>query len=136
METSSKMIDLEDRISKVVFNDNKRSVRFDYKSLDQVSKKEVFAYTHNTDNGETFILKVVTCDTFESGLMEILKYVENHKKTMSSFTVNWSKKGEGVYKPEVSYFYCEDMVEVMSKFFNGKDRSDYIIYEVKLNPIS
>ncbi len=151
METANRIIELEDRISKVVFNDNKRSVRFDYKTLEYevsinrvesgqpeyrpVSKKQVFAYTHNTENDETFILKIVTADTFESGLKEILQYVENHKKSMSSFTVKWAKKGNGS-KSESSYFYCEDMVEVMTKFFEGKDRADYIIYEVKLNPIA
>lgn len=151
METANKIIELEDRISKIVYEDNKRTVRFDYKTLEYevsfntlesaqpeyrpVSKKQVFAYTHNTENGETFILKIVTADTFESGLKQILQYVENHKKSMNSFTVKWCKKGT-VGKIEKSYFYCEDAMEAMTKFFTGKDRSEYIIYEVSLNPMA
>ena len=151
METANKIIELEDRISRIVYEDNKRTVHFDYKTLEYevtidriesgqpqfrpVNKKQVFAYTYNPDNGETFILKISTSDTFESALKDILRYVENHKKSMNSFTVLWGKKG-GTTKIEKSYFYCEDAMEAMTKFFTGKDKSEYIIYEVKLNPIA
>src|SRR5687767_8602920 len=132
------IIELEDKISEIVFNDNKRNVHFDYKTLEYdvsfsvvesagveykpVSKKQVIAYTNNKANGETFILKIVTCESFELGLRDILTYVENHKKTMNSFTVKWMKKN--TQKIENSYFYCEDILEVVTKFFDGKDKSD------------
>jgi hypothetical protein len=56
---------------------------------------------------------------------------------MDSFTVNWSKKENGTLGSyNTSYFYCHDITEVISKFFAGKSVRDYVIYEIKLNPIS
>lgn len=150
MEIDNKIIELEDKISRIVYEDNKRTVHFDYKTLQYeisvnriesgqpqfspVDKKQVIAYTYNPNNSETFILKISTAETYELALKDILKYVEDHKKTMNSFTVIWSKKGST--STQKSYFYCEDAMEAMTKFFTGKLKSEYIIYELKLNPIA
>lgn len=148
LETSNKIAELEDSISKIIFNDNKSVVRFDYKTLSNkfipkhggktysFNKKQVIAYTTNHNTGETFVLKVATGDSYEEALKDILYYVESHKKEMNSYTVIWRKKGNTNTQHEKSYFYCENALEVLNKFFEGKDIAEYTIYELKLNPIA
>jgi hypothetical protein len=150
METNKIIIELEDKISELVFSDNGRKLRFDYKSIDyevsidnlesaqpqyrKVNRKQVLAYTYNLQNDETFVLRTSVGDTYESALADILSYVRTHKREMNSYTVVWTKRG--LREKQESYFYCNDVIEVVNKFFEGKDKLEYIIYSIKLNPIS
>ena len=105
---------------------------FEYKQRAKVS-----AFTLNSITQETFLLKEVIGETHLECLTKILEYVEHTKETMNSFTIHWSKKengGLGSYN--TSYFYCHHILEAMDKFFLNKDVRDYVIYDVKLNPIS
>lgn len=100
-------------------------------------RAEVKSFTHNSQTGETFLLKVVSADTHIQCLIKILEYLEHTKKNMNTFTVNWSRIENGVVGSyNTSYFYCHDVIEVVNKFFTGKNVRDYIIYDMKLNPIS
>ena len=108
------------------------SIQFEYKML-----AEVKAFTHNTQTGETFLLKSVSADTHIQCLVKILEYLEHTKKSMNTYTVNWSRVENGSLGTyNTSYFYCHDVIEVVNKFFSGKNIRDYIIYEIKLNQLS
>ena len=97
----------------------------------------VTAYTVNLKMAETFLLKRVVDKDHLSALQSIYEYVASNKETMNSFTVMWSKKEKGVLgSTNKSYFYCHDIKEVIEKFFTNKSVKDYVIYEIKLNPIS
>lgn len=129
------ILKLEHDISTFISSDNKCTVHFEYsigKNPDKfLTDHTVSAYTVNPNSAETFLLKSETADTKEHALKKLLDYVKA-QKGLNSFTVRWTKSGEA--KPVVSYFYCHDVLDVVEKFFHGKNSVDYIVYEIKLNP--
>ena len=52
----------------------------------------------------------------------------------SSYTIEWFNKSEN--KMNNSSFYGRNIEEVLQKFYYGKSRNYYIIYNIRLNPIS
>jgi len=52
----------------------------------------------------------------------------------SSYTIEWFNKSEN--KMNNSSFYGRNIEEVLQKFYYGKSRNNYIIYNIRLNPIS
>lgn len=134
-----KIMDLEAQIRATVQKDNIISVNFQYgTSKWPVSGNpcsSVAVYTYNSKTKEFFLLMTVSGTNNVSCLEEILAYVTIHKNEMNSYTVLWSRKGENT-PINSSYFYCKNVVELTEKFFAGKDPAGYIIYEIKLNPIS
>lgn len=94
------------------------------------------AYTTNKTTNERFLLKSAVGDNPEECLTKILDFVKK-SNPYSTFTVNWAKIEEGrIGNTNTSFFYCHDMVEVINKFFTGKSTKDYVIFDIKLNPIS
>lgn len=130
METNLK---IKNEILNIVKNDNGCYVSFDYKS--EGDKQIVRAFTVNPNRGNIpFLLKEAIGNTEEQALKQILNYLKL-KHEMSSFTIMWNESGskEPIKK---SYFYCHDALEAIQKFFVDKNVVDFIIYEVRLNPIS
>lgn len=125
----TKIIELEDQISNLIHKDNGRTVHFEY-----LDGSMVIAYTYNHQNRETFLLTKQVGFTYVEALERILQYVESNQKTYDSYTVIWTRKG----RPErtTSYFYAEDVTDVINKFFEGKDKNLYRVYEIRMNPSS
>jgi hypothetical protein len=133
-------IGLEDEISRMIMAENGCTAHFEYEH-DKLNT-EIFKNTHtitvttyNPKSKETFLLKSVTANDYVEGLMKISEYVRNHKIDYDSFTVTWSKKGDSHTRP-LAYFYCKDALEALEKFYFNKERDEYIIYDVKMNPKS
>lgn len=131
----NKLINLEHEISSYITPDNGATVHFEYETdgLWGTPSWIVSALTINPNNKEIFLLKKESASTKEGALKKILSYVKE-QKGLNSFTVIWAKKGNN--KTETSYFYCHDVVDVVDKFFNNKETSQYTIYEIKMNPIA
>jgi hypothetical protein len=136
LDNEKRKLELEDKISELVKADNKCTVHFEYKKAQSASpdKLELTVTTFNPLHDEKFVLMKVT----ESGILKcldkVVSYLEHHKRFQSSYTVLWSEKAK--FMLNTSYFYAYDMQEVLNRFFEGKDRHAFIIYEMKLNPIS
>jgi hypothetical protein len=147
---NDRIIDLEDKISKIVFVDNKRTVHFEYSQQEfetpfnvlesgqpvytKTKHHQVIAHTYNSGNRETFMLKSEVGSSYEECLEKIHNYILNHRKSVSTYTVVWCKKQNT--KQETSYFIGSSVIEVINKFFDGKDPDEYIVYTIKMNPIS
>ena len=127
----NKIIELEDKIIEIVRKDNGAIVHFTYEK--DGDNWKVTSFTYKANSGTSFILRVVEGTSKENALSEILGFLKDSKIGVNSFTVNWCRKGGN---QQISYFHCKDVIEVCDKFFTGKDKSDYIIYTIKLNPIS
>lgn len=124
---------LKHEILNIVKSDNGCYVSFDYKSDD--GKQTVRAFTVNPNRGNIpFLLKEATADTQEEALKQILDYLKR-KSDMSSFTITWNEANSST-PIKKSYFYCHDALEAIQKFFVDKNVVDFIIYEVRLNPIA
>lgn len=138
----SDILKLEHEISTVIQKDNGSSVHFKYdvsvphKGTDPEEEYTVRAYTVNNKTKEPFLLKIGRGKTKEDALQTILSYVLKAKQDFGSFTIIWNKKNGRESIKNTSYFYCQNILEALEKFFDDKSTDDYIIYEVKANPIS
>jgi hypothetical protein len=140
------VLNLEHQIAFFLSSDNKSqcTVHFDYKE-EYLEKGNIgknpstewtaIAQTFNPVTDETFLLKTETASTKEKALKKILDYLKKQKGE-SPFTVKWMKKGDNSTKQNESHFYCHDILGVVENFFHGKNPEDYIVHEIKLNPIS
>ncbi len=128
----NKVLQLEHEISSFINKDNNATVHFEYR-VESFASVTASAFTLNSTSKEVFLLKTVRTQSKELALEEILEYVKN-QKGLNSFTVKWAKAG--TIQIETSYFYCHDVTDVIKKFFAKKDVVDYVIYEIKLNPIA
>lgn len=143
--------ELEKQIKDILTQDGK-DVSFQYDWIDIPSRvgnlldnrgnfifkqAEVVAFTTNKTTGEKFLLKSSLGETHAEALQKILDFVNKSKNTFQTFTVHWTKIENGnLGSYNTSFFYCHDMLEVVNKFFVGKSPKDYVIYDIKLNPIS
>jgi hypothetical protein len=112
----------------------KHTVQFTYSD-----PYDVKVTTFNPLLGEFFTLATVSSElSKEDALQQVLNYIKTHREEYNSFTVIWAKKivGSDDTKPAPSVFYCNSIRQVLDKFFDGKDEDMYIIYEIKMNPIS
>jgi ATP-dependent RNA circularization protein (DNA/RNA ligase family) len=123
------IIELEDRIANAIQKDNGRTIHFEY-----TDGKSVTTWTYNHQNKETFLLTKQQGENYIECLQKILDFVQSNEKVYNSYTVIWSRKGRT--EKVTSYFRCLDVVEVTNKFFEGKDKNLYHVYEIKMNPIS
>jgi len=126
-------VELENKISSIIREDNNCSTHFEYQKVDK-EKVEVLIITYNPIHKQKFVLKQFVTGDVEEGLADVLEYLEENRHIKNSYTVVWLKKGEN--KTQVSYFSGKNMMEVLQKFYHQKDKDDYIIYEIKLNPES
>jgi hypothetical protein len=140
------ILNLEHQIGAFIGSDNKSNctVHFAYKE-DYLEKGNIgknpntewtaTVQTFNPITEENFLLRSETAPTKEKSLKKILEYLKKQKGE-SPFTVKWMKKGENSIKQNESHFYCHDILDVVENFFHGKNPEDYIVHEIKLNPIS
>jgi hypothetical protein len=126
------ILNLEQKIIEEIREDNGASVSFNYSETQ--TGKTVQVFTFNPTSKEHFLMHSANATTAEEALQDILRYVKTHKKNYSSFSVTWSRKGDN--RTSLSYFYCNDISEVLEKFYAGKDKSMYVIYSVIMNPES
>jgi hypothetical protein len=67
-------------------------------------------------------------------LRVMLDYVRTYKERTSSYTVQWSAKGENVLN--TSYFRAKNILEALDKLFYDRDPNSITVFSVILNPIS
>jgi hypothetical protein len=137
---NKRIFKIEQEITDIVKKDNNRSVHFEYTKevstpMGQlITPCKISAWTYNDSDDESFLLKSSEGNDYEECLTNILTWLQTSLKDKDPYTVTWKKIGvDGINK---SYFYCNDVVEVVEKFFKGKEISEYQIFKIELMPIS
>lgn len=137
---NKRIFKIESQISEAIKSDNGRYVHFEYtkevtNEFGQITSPcKVSAWTYNDTDGESFLLKSSEGNDYEECLLNIFDWLEKNKKNKDPYTVTWRKIG--VTGMNTSYFYCKDIVEVVQKFFHGKEISEYQIFKIELMPLS
>jgi hypothetical protein len=67
-------------------------------------------------------------------LRNMLDYVHSYKERTSSYTVQWSAKGENTL--QTSYFRAKNVLEALDKLFYDRDPNSITVFSVTLNPIT
>ncbi len=136
------VIELEDKIRKILAEDNGRVAIFEYDedNMPEFMRAEkdphCIALTVSTFNGVTKEVHIMYTTKEQhtnkvACLAEVVKYLEVIKPTLSPYTLVWAKKGEGGSSTK-SYYYCNDALEVLEKFFANKKREEYVVYSLDM----
>jgi len=67
-------------------------------------------------------------------LKNMLEYVKNYKEEESSFTIQWTLKGENAL--HTSYFRAKNILGSLEKLYYDRDPNSITVFSVMMNPIS
>ena len=90
--------------------------------------------TINPKHDQSFLFHTETGTDKIDALKKMLVYIDDHYPLEGSMTIQWVKIGEN--KLHTSYFRARDMYDALDKFYYERDRSNYKIFSITLNPVS
>ena len=105
---------------------------FSYGANDGATQLDLI--TINPKHDQSFLYHTVSGSDKEAVLTQMLDYVTKNYRQESSYTVQWSKSGEG--ELHTSYFRAMDIYDVLEKFSHGREVKEYTIFSIILNPIA
>ena len=90
--------------------------------------------TVNARHQQSFLFHYTFGTDKIDALKKMLDYVANYKSLESSYTIQWSLKGEN--ELHTSYFSAPNVMESIDKLHFGRDPNTVTIFSVVLNPVS
>ena len=90
--------------------------------------------TANSRHNQSFLFHTVEGSSKIEALKEMLDYVKNYKEAESSYTIQWSLKGENSL--HTSYFRAKNILGALDKLYFERDPNSITVFSVMLNPIS
>jgi hypothetical protein len=143
--------ELENYIYNFIKNDNGRTTHFEYVD-NNLSYWGDFIYNYLfSQNNKEYIVKIITYNieekipfllvekkgiSFLDALIKIKKYLDKNinQKKEKVYTVQWWKNTDCTTR--YSFFSGNSITEIEDKFFYGKERQLYTIYNIRLSPES
>jgi predicted enzyme involved in methoxymalonyl-ACP biosynthesis len=104
---------------------------FDYTAEGDAIRLELI--TINPKHDQSFLFHAVVAADKLTALSELLEYVAQTFRKEQSYTVQWARKAGELH---TSYFRARDMYEVLDKFYHGRVKEDYLVFNITLNPIA
>lgn len=101
---------------------------------DKAGSTKLFVITLNTHHNQSFLFHQTEGSDKLDALRAMLDYVRNYKERTSSYTIQWSARGQGVL--ETSYFRAKNILEALNKLFYNRDPNSITVFSVTLNPIT
>lgn len=95
---------------------------------------KLYLITLNPRHNQSFLFHTTDGGTKLDALRSMREYVSTYKDRTSSYTVQWSARGEGVLN--TSYFRAKNVLEALDKLFFDRDPNSITVFSVILNPIS
>lgn len=123
---------LEDEIRSYIGGLEYNSLQFEYHMQEGKTKLDVI--TINPVHKQHFLFHTTLGYDREDALRKMLDYVKNYKERESSYTVQWSLRGQN--ELHTSYFRAKNIWDALDKLTYGRDMNSIIVYSVVLNPIS
>ncbi len=109
------------------------SLMFNY--VEEPGKEaKLYLITLNPRHNQSFLFHSTSGSTKLDALRAMLEYVSTYKDRTSSYTVQWSARGEG--ELNTSYFRAKNVLEALDKLFFDRDPNSITVFSVILNPIS
>jgi hypothetical protein len=102
---------------------------------DHVGKfTKLFLITVNPRHSQSFLFHSTDGTDKVDALRNMLDYVRNYKERTSSWTIQWSARGEPAL--QTSYFRAKNVLEALDKLFYDRDPNSITVFSVIMNPIS
>jgi len=90
--------------------------------------------TVNPRHNQSFLFHTAEGVSKEQCLQHMLEYVREYKEKESSYTIQWSAKGENVL--HTSYFSAKNILGALDKLYFDRDPNSITVFSVSLNPLS
>ncbi|MBK9148623.1 MAG: hypothetical protein IPM12_12510 [Flavobacteriales bacterium] len=104
-------------------------------SFDTKGKKSrLHLITTNPNHNQSFLFHATAGSDMVDALREMLEYVKTYKERTSSYTVQWSARGDNGL--QTSYFRAKNVLEALDKLFYDRDPNSITVFSVMLNPIT
>ena len=97
-------------------------------------RSQLHLITVNPNHNQSFLFHATIGSDKVDALREMLKYVKTYKDRTSSFTIQWSARGENGL--QTSYFRAKNVLEALDKLFYDRDANTIVVFSVILNPIA
>ncbi|MFT3885382.1 MAG: hypothetical protein QM724_08120 [Flavobacteriales bacterium] len=109
------------------------SLMFNYVEKEGAPAK-LYLITLNPRHNQSFLFHATEGVDKLDALRQMLEYVRTYKERTSSYTIQWSARGENVL--HTSYFRAKNVLEALDKLFYDRDPNSITVFSVILNPIS
>ncbi|MBL7943383.1 MAG: hypothetical protein JNM00_11480 [Flavobacteriales bacterium] len=104
-------------------------------NFDEVGRQVVLRLiTVNPRHNQSFLFHVTEGPSKTDALKAMLDYVRNYKEAESSFTIQWTLKGENTL--HTSYFRAKNILGALDKLYYDRDPNSITVFSVIMNPIS
>jgi hypothetical protein len=90
--------------------------------------------TLNPRHNQSFLFHSTAGHDKLEALRDMRDYVTTYKERTSSWTVQWSARGES--ELNTSYFRAKNILEALDKLFYDRDPNSITVFSVTLNPIT
>lgn len=128
------ILELEHQISELIRN-GRSGCHASFRYSHQGPKVRTKLVTWNPKHRSTFLVHETEARSRIDALRELLMYVKDKIRDQEKpFTVKWYLKNTSDCKLVTSHFYAQDIYNLLDKFYYDKNRDDYEIVEIKLNP--
>jgi hypothetical protein len=90
--------------------------------------------TANPRHNQSFLFHSTEGTSKVEALRLMLDYVKSYKEAESSYTIQWSLKGEN--QLQTSYFRAKNILGALDKLYYDRDPNSITVFSVTLNPLS
>ncbi|WKZ67440.1 MAG: hypothetical protein QY325_05825 [Flavobacteriales bacterium] len=97
-------------------------------------KTRLHLITLNPKHNQSFLFHATVGSDKVDALREMLDYVKTYKERTSSYTIQWSARGDNGL--QTSYFRAKNVLEALDKLFYDRDPNSITVFSVMLNPIT
>lgn len=95
---------------------------------------QLYVITINPRHNQSFLFHTTQGSDKLDALNAMLDYVRTYKERTSSYTIQWSARGDNAL--QTSYFRARNIMEALDKLFYDRDPNSITVFSVMLNPIT
>ena len=107
---------------------------FNFEDAPDGKQIDLYLITVNPRHNQSFLFHHCTGTDKLDALKTMLEYVRTYKERDSSYTIQWSARGEN--QLQTSYFTAKNVLEALDKLFYDRDPNSITVFSVILNPIT
>ncbi|MBV6404847.1 MAG: hypothetical protein IT228_02560 [Flavobacteriales bacterium] len=90
--------------------------------------------TINPRHNQSFLFHSTEGSDKLDALRTMLQYVRTYKERESSYTIQWTMRGEN--QLQTSYFHARNVLDALDKLYYDRDPNSIVVFSVILNPIT
>ncbi|MBX2979150.1 MAG: hypothetical protein KF905_07650 [Flavobacteriales bacterium] len=110
------------------------SLVFNFEEDGKGKSTKLYLITLNARHNQSFLFESTEGSDKLDALRNMLDYVRNYKERTSSYTIQWSARGDNGL--QTSYFRAKNVMEALDKLFYDRDPNSITVFSVMLNPIT